>query len=145
MGTSVKKSKKGKSAGGTALCYGLDADSEKGKKLRAVFRDMGVKVKEIGTELLLEKVGYLAGTQGFESTGEVFSGQAPDCEFLLLKGFPDPRLTELFTRMRKAEVGKIGRKAVVTETNRDWTFLQLIEEIGKEESALAKTEKAVEV
>lgn len=97
-----------------------------------ILKAMGVKVVDVLEPQLLQTVGYLAGTMGFESSGDIFEGTAPDCELLLLKGFPDPRLTELFTRMRKEEVGSIGRKAVVTDTNRQWTLLQLIGEIGKE-------------
>lgn len=129
---STQKKKKGKGTSGLAIRYHLDDDTEKGRALTGILKTMGVKVVDVQESQLLQKVGYLAGTVGFEASQEVFEGEAPDCELLLLKGFPDPRLTELFTRIRKAEMGSIKRKAVVTETNRQWTLLQLIGEIGKE-------------
>lgn len=53
-------------------------------------------------------------------------------ELMILCGFTDERLDELLAKLKKAGVPKIGLKAVVTETNAQWTVYELYDHLLEE-------------
>ena len=53
-------------------------------------------------------------------------------EILVMKNFSGRRVDELLFHLRKAGVSKIELKAVVTESNSQWTFYELYQEIKEE-------------
>lgn len=105
-------------------------------KLKGVLVQMGVRIKNIQPEQVLQTVGYLAGMDGFEEL-EV-TGELPmlEEEMLVIKGFAEKRIDELLKNLRRAGVPKINLKAVITESNSPWTFYKLYEEIKEEHEAM---------
>ena len=102
--------------------------------MKSVLVRMGVKIRNVAPDQVMESVGYLAGVPGFEKR-EVL--QQPEAEekipqiteqMLVMKDFIDTLLLNL----RKAKVPKINLKAIVTEQNAGWSFYHLYEEIGEE-------------
>ena len=53
-------------------------------------------------------------------------------ELMVLCGFTDERLDELLAKLKKAGVPRIGLKAVVTETNAQWTVYELYSHLLEE-------------
>lgn len=51
---------------------------------------------------------------------------------LVLYGFTNRRLDEFLSQLRRAKVPPVALKAVVTETNADWSFYELYQEIRAE-------------
>ncbi len=102
--------------------------------LKGILVRMKIRIRNISPEQLNRKVGSLAGVSGCEETAAAPSVPAeqifPD-EVLVLHRFSERRLDELLLAMRKAGV-RIPLKAVVTESNCDWTFLELCEEVRQE-------------
>ena len=99
---------------------------------------MGVKIRNVAPDQVMESVGYLAGVPGFEKR-EVL--QQPEAEekipqiteqMLVMKDFTSRRIDTLLLNLRKAKVPKINLKAIVTEQNAGWSFYHLYEEIGEE-------------
>ncbi len=75
---------------------------------------------------------------GYEASGEPnVPGRPdiPDQEVLVLHLFTGSRLDELLRNLKAAGV-RIALKAVVTESNCDWTFCELYEELLKEHASM---------
>ena len=154
-------------------------------KLKGVLVRMGIRIRNVAPEQVLDTVGALAGIPGYENTskeaGEIaaqntegdtikteIAGETPgteteyragnpvqsdaNCtglplieqEVLVMHGFSGRRIDELLAGLRKAGVSKVELKAVVTETNADWSFFHLYEEIKKEHERMnAKEEESM--
>lgn len=106
--------------------------------MKSVLVRMGVKIRNVTPDQVMESVGYLAGVPGFEKR-EVL--QQPEAEekmpqiteqMLVMKDFTSRRIDALLLNLRKAKVPKINLKAIVTEQNAGWSFYHLYEEIGEE-------------
>ena len=106
--------------------------------MKSVLVRMGVKIRNVAPDQVMESVGYLAGVPGFEKR-EVL--QQPEAEekipqiteqMLVMKDFTSRRIDTLLLNLRKANVPKINLKAIVTEQNAGWSFYHLYEEIGEE-------------
>ncbi len=106
--------------------------------MKSVLVRMGVKIRNVSPDQVMESVGYLAGVPGFEKR-EVL--QQPEAEekmpqiteqMLVMKDFTSRRIDALLLNLRKAKVPKINLKAIVTEQNAGWSFYHLYEEIGEE-------------
>lgn len=106
--------------------------------MKSVLVRMGVKIRNVSPDQVMESVGYLAGIPGFEKR-EVL--QQPEAEekmpqiteqMLVMKDFTSRRIDALLLNLRKAKVPKINLKAIVTEQNAGWSFYHLYEEIGEE-------------
>ena len=106
--------------------------------MKSVLVRMGVKIRNVSPDQVMESVGYLAGVPGFEKR-EVL--QQPETEekmpqiteqMLVMKDFTSRRIDALLLNLRKAKVPKINLKAIVTEQNAGWSFYHLYEEIGEE-------------
>ena len=106
--------------------------------MKSVLVRMGVKIRNVAPDQVMESVGYLAGVPGFEKR-EVL--QQPEAEekipqiteqMLVMKDFTSRRIDTMLLNLRKAKVPKINLKAIVTEQNAGWSFYHLYEEIGEE-------------
>ena len=100
--------------------------------MKSVLVRMGVKIRNVAPDQVLESVGYLAGVPGFEKR-EV-SETLPEITepMLVMRDFTGRRIDTLLLNLRKAKVPKINLKAIVTEQNAGWSFYHLYEEIGEE-------------
>lgn len=106
--------------------------------MKSVLVRMGVKIRNVAPDQVMESVGYLAGVPGFEKR-EVL--QQPEAEekipqiteqMLVRWTLPAGSIDTLLLNLRKAKVPKINLKAIVTEQNAGWSFYHLYEEIGEE-------------
>lgn len=121
-------------------------DREKAVRLmKSVLVRMGVRIKNIGPDQVLEKVGYLAGIEGYgpraleEQEGDWGQAGLPvlSRDVLVMKNFTSSRIDVLLAGLRKAGVPKIKLKAVVTPQNADWSFYALYQELVKEHEQMA--------
>lgn len=114
--------------------------------LKSVLVRMGIRIRNIGPDQVMETVGYLAGVEGFTAAetkdqAEKSEPAGPDLavipvQMMVLKQFSDKRLNELLVNLRKAGVPKVELKAVLTENNSRWTFYHLYEELKEEHEAM---------
>lgn len=108
--------------------------------LKGLLIRMGIRIKNIAPEQANEQVGALAGVAGFEKANtEVTTGPEAAAnlqeEMLVLCNFSETRLDALLHGMRKSGV-RIALKAMLTESNSTWTFLQLYEELSEEHARM---------
>lgn len=108
--------------------------------LRGVLSQMGIRVKNLTSERCVQKIGYLAGMEGFakRDVSPGYEKYAPVMgeELLVFCGLTDERLEELLANLKKAGVPKISLKAIVTETNAEWTVYQLYEQLREEHAQM---------
>ena len=119
--------------------------------MKSVLVRMGVRIRNIGPEQVLEKVGYLAGMEGYEAAGGSAGADGADGErtgagpgelpvipeeVMVLKQFSSQRLDMLLSGLRGAGVPRIALKAVLTEHNSDWTFYHLYQELKEEHETM---------
>ena len=116
-----------------------DARMKKQEMMRkSVLVRMGVKIRNVAPDQVLESVGYLAGVHGFEKreVSETLETEEKLPEItepmLVMRDFTGRRIDTLLLNLRKAKVPKINLKAIVTEQNAGWSFYHLYEEIGEE-------------
>ena len=110
--------------------------------MKSVLVRMGIRIRNIGPEQVLETVGYLAGMDGFQVLDKAPEGQEAaglpviPVAMMVLTQFSNRRLDELLMNLRKAGVPRIGLKAVLTEHNSTWTFYHLYEELKEEHETM---------
>lgn len=105
-------------------------------QLKGILSQMGIRIKNLTTERCVQKIGYLAGVEGFEkrTVKEGYGKYAPvmDRELLVLCGFTEERLDQLLENLKTAGIPGMGLKAVMTDTNADWTVHQLYRQLCEE-------------
>jgi hypothetical protein len=126
------------------VLYYNQKKSDKVRLLKSVFVRMGIRIRNVGPEQLNQTVGALAGLPGFqEESREQREVPVIEEEMMVLYGFGSRRLDELLAQLRRAKVPPVALKAVVTETNCNWTFYELYQEIRAEhEKMTADTSQA---
>ena len=119
--------------------------------LKGVLVQMGVQIKNLTPGRCGKRIGALVGMEGYEDSPETAEmensqevdriGQQAEVQFglmteelLILSGFTDERIDELLGRLKRAGVPKIKLKAIVTETNADWTVYELYRQLQIESS-----------
>ena len=114
--------------------------SSKVMKLKGVLVRMGVRIRNVAPEQVLQQVGTLAGISGYERTENGYVSETELPAILVMHGFTGRRIDELLFGLRKAGVPKVELKAVVTESNAGWTFYHLYEEIKEEHERMKQRE-----
>ena len=116
------------------LLYHLGEETETGKRLREVLREMKLLTLTVNEAQLGETVGRLASTNAAAS-GAPLPERVPEAAFMLLCALGDRQLDRLLANMRRAGVS-VPYKAVLTEHNKDWKLCNLIEEVTREHEFL---------
>lgn len=105
--------------------------------LKGVFVRLGIRIKNIEPEQVMQQVGYLAGLPGFEEQEITEPIPTIEEEVLVLKNFTSRDIDVLLQQIRKAGLPKIALKAVLTESNSKWTFYRLYQEIKEEHEVMS--------
>nr|WP_317379812.1 DUF3783 domain-containing protein [uncultured Faecalimonas sp.] len=125
----------------TVLLYNLE-EGEKARKVQMTLLKMKVKIRKVAKEQYLEPVGFLAGNKEIGSSGEIYEGEGFAEEMLVMKGFTSGRIDLLLREFRKAGIGRINLKAIVTEHNQNWNSMELYQELKAEHEMMhAKKEQ----
>lgn len=115
------------------LLYGLPKETPAGSAAREILAALGIAVTEVASYQLLQPVGVLAGFDG--EAAQLYFGRAPHQPVLVMAGFSSAQLDGLLAALRHAGV-VIPLKAVLTEHNRNWSMLALIEELQREHATM---------
>lgn len=120
------------------VLYYTPEQSSKVTKLKGVLVRMGIRIKNITPEQVTQKVGCLAGVEGYGAEENNQEEVLPVIgeEVLVMHRFTSRRIDELLLNLRKAGVPRIELKAIVTESNCPWTFYQLYEELKEEHAKM---------
>ena len=115
------------------LLYSLPKETPAGAAAREVLSALDIAVTEVAPYQLLQPVGVLAGYEG--EAAQLYFGRAPQEPVLVMAGFSSAQLDGLLAALRRAGV-VIPLKAVLTEHNRNWSMLALMEELQREHAAM---------
>ena len=116
-------------AGEVVLMYHLEGD--RGRKLKTIFVQNGLRIRQIPQEEYNQPIGALAGIKEIPRVEEAYDGEELAEEMLVFRGVYGKRLDLLLAQMRKNKVA-VNLKAILTEHNVGWSGLQLYEELKKE-------------
>lgn len=135
------------------LLYHIE-DEEKAKRLKRVLLLMGVKIRMVSPEQYHLPIKDLINGQSGEITKEE-NANLMDCvktqdtdgaenekesiqeEMMVMYGFSGNRLDELLNALRKNQA-RINLKAILTETNKEWSSYVLYQELKKEHEMMQK-------
>ena len=130
------------------LVYHLGNDEE---KLLDVLQKLSISVKVLEPAELSESIGYLCGMYGFTPAGLPPAGENPKKPLMVFSGITRAELDRILSACFQAGIAAPALKAMVTETNKHWSVLQLLIEIEKEHQlmqalkALKKRRQAVDL
>lgn len=120
------------------LSYGIDEAVQ--PLLSAVLQEFSIEERCVFPQELGQEVGYLAGFPGFEKKEETTGEQLSCGGVICFCGISNARINTLLKTLNEKKA-LIPLKAVVTATNQRWSFLKLIEELLKENRAIAEMRK----
>lgn len=98
--------------------------------LTKLTNSLKITLKPIGKESAGEKIGFLAGFNGFTKCDNVPENIIED-ECLIMSGFSNKSMDKLLLEMKSHNIN-IPLKCIVTQYNQSWTLNSLIEELKKE-------------
>lgn len=112
------------------LMFGLDKDKE--KTVRTVCSRIGAVPVTVERRDYSQKLGTLAGVQGFSRDKTVYSGPDFPAEMLVFSGMNSTQVDVFLAEYKKTGVPTVGLKAIVTPHNVFWTAEALFKELLKE-------------
>lgn len=135
------------------LLYHIE-DEEKAKRLKRVFLLMGVKIRMVSPEQYHLPIKDLINGQPKEITqedtvnlmehvkvqdtdGAENENDSIQEEMMVMYGFSGSRLDELLNALRKNQA-RINLKAILTETNKEWSSYVLYQELKKEHEMMRR-------
>jgi len=119
-----------KTKSGTILMY--NCSGGKYFKLQQIFAMLRLRMRMVGPDKYHLTLLELAEGEG-EPAAE--AGEAIPESMLVFCGVNEALLNQVLEVIRAAKLPPIVLKAVLTETNQDWTSLQLYEELVREREA----------
>lgn len=114
----------------TVLCYNLKG-TKKGKQIAMIFGFLGYKIRHVEKEEYEVPICVLAGASSQDQEAAQYEGEGFPEEMLVMHAATEDMLDKALFLMKKEKV-QVGLKAMVTETNQEWTSLALHDEIQKE-------------
>lgn len=113
------------------------SDKEKRNRLTRALLPLRMKIREIEPKNYLQPIGYLAGNKDIVPKEEVYEGEELEGEMLLMAGLSNLQVDKVLKAIRKAGIGSIPYKAVLTSANQDWNVLKLFKEIKAEHEQMS--------
>ena len=110
-------------------------EQQKARKLAAQLMMAKFKVKVVKEEEWKYPIGCLCGWKDLTEEDEQDTLKEEftlDASMLVMAGVDGNRLNQVLTAIKKAAIGKIPYKAIVTETNQNWLPKTLLEELKQE-------------
>lgn len=113
-------------------------DAKQLREIKMILLSLKIKMKTVEKKDYLQKIGYLAGMKDIEATQEVYTGDELEKEMMIFSGLREAQLEQILYRIRKNGVKKVDYKAILTDTNKEWTVPQLYEELAGEHEKMKK-------
>lgn len=119
------------------LMFQLDKTRE--EAVRAVCGVIGATPVVIVRKDYCQKLGTLAGVQGFKRDKTVYNGPGFPAEMLVFSGMDSEQVDEFLAEYKKTGATAIGLKAVVTAHNVFWSADELFRELLQEHMRMPGT------
>ena len=114
----------------TILAFGLN--KEKLMTVRQTARKNKVQIKEISRKDYSQKLGALAGIQGFSKEKGTYTGPEFPLEMIIFSGMDSNQVDTFLADYKKTGAPSVPLKAILTPHNIFWTAEALFQELWKE-------------
>lgn len=119
------------------LLYGFE-NYEKKDDLYSILKENNINLVEAGKDELCQSIGYILGLDGFEKNeNEEEKDFNSKTNFMMFCDFTEKRLYEIIGDLKEKDI-YIPHKAVLTETNKNWTLFYMINHIEEEHRLVMK-------
>ena len=105
-------------------------------KIKSIFVQLGIPFRILDASCASQKIGYLTGRTGYEKKDLNEPSEKIPQPMMVMDHFSSVRMDVLFSYLKKAGIPSVDLKAIVTDTNADWTFSELYQEIAKEHARM---------
>ena len=107
-------------------------DKDKALAIRSICMAKKIKVKVISKEDYAQPMGYLAGIKELYNENAVYEGEELDSEMMVFAGLKSGTLDYILNTMKARRIAPVSCKAMLTDTNKDWTVPALFAELKAE-------------
>ena len=114
----------------TVLLFNIK-DKKRAQELQMICMSLRIRVRLIKKEEYFQTVGVLAGMKD-----RIYEGEELADEMMVFAGVTGSHLDQILFMMRKKGMKRIDYKAVLTDTNSQWTVPELFKELEKEHAAM---------
>ena len=122
--------------GQTVLCFHLSKEKE--QAVGDVCRKLGIRQRKVNCTEYNQKLGYLAGIEGFSKEQGRFAMSELSGEMLVFSGMDSDRVDAFLTDYKETGAAPVGLKAILTPHNVFWGAEQLYQELMKEHMMFQK-------
>ena len=104
----------------TVLLFNIK-DKKRAQELQMICMSLRIRVLLIKKEEYFQTVGVLAGMKEASETDRIYEGEELADEMMIFAGVTGSHLDQILFMMRKKGMKLIDYKAVLTDTNSQWT------------------------
>ena len=112
------------------LTFGLG--KEKIKVVRSIAQKNRIQIKEISRKDYNQKLGALAGIQGFAKEKVIYNGPDFPLEMIVFSGIDSAQIDSFLADYNQTGAQTVPLKAIITPQNIFWTVEALFKELWKE-------------
>ena len=112
------------------LTFGLG--KEKIKVVRSIAQKNRIQIKEISRKDYNQKLGVLAGIQGFAKEKVIYNGPDFPLEMIVFSGIDSAQIDTFLADYKQTGAQPVPLKAIITPQNIFWTVETLFKELWKE-------------
>lgn len=112
------------------LTFGLG--KEKIKVVRSIAQKNRIQIKEISRKDYNQKLGALAGIQGFAKEKVIYNGPDFPLEMIVFSGIDSAQIDTFLADYKQTGAQPVPLKAIITPHNIFWTVEALFKELWKE-------------
>ena len=112
------------------LTFGLG--KEKIKVVRSIAQKNRIQIKEISRKDYNQKLGALAGIQGFAKEKVIYNGPDFPLEMIVFSGIDSAQINTFLADYKQTGAQPVPLKAIITPQNIFWTVETLFKELWKE-------------
>lgn len=115
------------------IAYGVPSDTPEGQRLQEIASAYGITVSEIEAKDFNQKLGFMAGLEGYDEVPEPYTGEAPPHSIIWFVSVPRETLSQILRSYSLTPGLKpIDLKSVITEHNVGWTLAEHYLELRQE-------------
>lgn len=119
------------------LTYNLEGD--RGRRVNLLAMRHGIRVRPVPHEELGRPIGDLLSLEA--QAFEPFDGEGFDGEMMIMARFPSALISRFLDGFRQAGIQSVRLKAMMTETNSQWSSAHLHGELKQESAYFAHLRK----
>ena len=112
------------------LTFGLG--KEKRRAVRSIAQKNKIQIKEISRKNYNQKLGALAGIQGFAKEKVIYNGPDFPLEMIVFSGIDSAQIDTFLADYKQTGAQPVPLKAIITPHNIFWTVEALFKELWKE-------------